>query len=70
MCPARFNVAVKIGLVCGAVGLDQGNISCYLASMELLCLRCYNKPPFAITSDFISISRMVRLDNFVPRARA
>jgi hypothetical protein len=26
VCPARFNVAAKVGLVCGAVGLDQGNI--------------------------------------------
>jgi len=38
--------------------------------MELLCLRCYNKPPFTTDSDFISISWMVGLDSLVPRAHA
>jgi hypothetical protein len=31
---------------------------------------CVSDATTAITSDFISISRMVGLDNFVPRARA
>jgi hypothetical protein len=52
------------------VGLGQGSISQSWVPMELLCLRCCNKHPFTIVSDFISISWMVGLDSLVPRAQA
>jgi hypothetical protein len=69
MCPARFNVAAKVAWP-GGVGWDSGQHIWTWVAMELLCLRCCNKHPFAIVSDFISISRMVGLDSLVPRAHA
>lgn len=69
-CPAGFNVGREGWRGPLESAWVRASIWQTWEPMELLCLRCYNKQPFAIASDFISISWMVGLDSLVPRAHA